>query len=241
MTAVWWKSRSGRDDGTMVDVVASFRLHVCSRLARQGLFMRLRLVGIPLFLGLFLGTAFADTIYVYTGSAYDTFSSAGFHPSGLSGSFTVASPLGDNLAMANISPTAFSFTDGFFTLTNSTPYSGSAFLISTDSLGNITAWSFQIGIGPPGSPYFLHTCSPSPTTDGSAYTLTSSSNNVSSMDSSSCLHGDDSTGQVVPITDTASVTKAGSWSQTNAVPEPASCLLVGTGLVAIIRRRRVSR
>ena len=95
----------------------------------------LRSISVVTLLCLFFVPAFADTAYVYTGGAYDTFSSAGFQPTGLSGEFTVATSLGANLSLASIAPTAFSFTDGFFTLTNTTQFLSSQFLVSTNSLG----------------------------------------------------------------------------------------------------------
>jgi hypothetical protein len=199
---------------------------------------RLRLPGIVIFLCLFLVPAFADTVYVYSGSAYNTFSSAGFQPSGLSGSFTVATSLAGNLSLASISPTSFSFTDGFFTQTNTTLFTSSQFLISTDSLGNITAWDIVLGRSSPGSPLFLHECNPGSDVNGSTYTMASFSSGGTSHDSSSCTHGDDFTGQVVQVTDTASVGSAGNWQRIEAVPEPATIFLVGAGIVGVGRRRK---
>lgn len=198
--------------------------------------VRLRLAVLFVLLSLCVLPAFADTIYTYSGNNYDTYSNAAsFHPTGLSGSFILASPLGANLSMASIDPLSFSFTDGGFTLTNSTLYSTAQFLFSTDSLGNITAWSISLAMVPPGSPIFLHECAPQPVTNGSAYMMSSVSGTA---DSSSCMHGDDSTGQVVFVTDTASVKTTGSWTAT-PVPEPATVLLFGTGVLAVIRRRKI--
>jgi hypothetical protein len=202
--------------------------------------MRLpKLLVTVIFLCLFLVPAFADTVYVYTGSAYNTFSTLGYQPTGVSGSFTVATSLAANLSLATISPGSFSFTDGFFTLANSTQFSSSQFQISTDGSGNITAWSITLFRASPGSPLFLHECNPGSDVNGSAYTIALFSSAGTSHDSSSCMHGDDSTGQVVFTTDTASVTTAGSWQRIESVPEPATIFLVGAGILGVAKRRNL--
>jgi hypothetical protein len=100
--------------------------------------------------------AHADTTYAYTGNLFTDFSGtySCFMSNGQSegpckvfGSFTVDQPLATNLFDASISPTNWLFSDdqlgwdpngaafGFEPLTSS------AFVVSTDSSGNITNWA----------------------------------------------------------------------------------------------------
>src|ERR1700721_3519096 len=94
---------------------------------------------------------FADaaTVYTYTGSDFTSFfpTAQGVFTSSdsITGSFTVATPLADNLSFSEVSFTSYSFSDGADTLTNlnSAPMSDTpapfAFAVSTDASGNIIA------------------------------------------------------------------------------------------------------
>ena len=196
---------------------------------------------------LYASPVVADTAYVYTGHAYDSiYACAGgicvagpiageFAPTGISGTFITSTPLSPNLSSANISPSYFAFSDGFKTLQSSTPVNGGmfgAFVISTDSLGNITTWS--ISVGSPSAvwdPHHFHSCG-----FVSPYSITTTSTEASSIDSSSCFHGPIS-GNMGP--DFASAAdNPGTWARIDDVPEPSSVLLVVTGLASIARLRK---
>jgi hypothetical protein len=92
------------------------------------------------------------TTYAYTGPDFITISDltppAGTYTTSMSvtGSFTVASPLGDNFS-GNASPTSFSFSDGRSTITNSNATSAQ-FNLQTDASGSITGWDIILFIIP---------------------------------------------------------------------------------------------
>jgi hypothetical protein len=86
--------------------------------------------------------------YTYSGKAFQNLYSGFSCPPecNLSGSFTVAVPLGPDLANSSISPTSFGYTDGPVTITNLNA-TGSGFSVSTDSGGAITAWDVYVEQG----------------------------------------------------------------------------------------------
>jgi len=96
---------------------------------------------------LFAVSARADTTYTYAGNPMidgTTPDVCGGGPCTITGSFTVATPLGDNvpLSYTNITPESFSFTDG-----NQTIATGSGVLyfdLGTDASGDINAWVIQV-------------------------------------------------------------------------------------------------
>jgi hypothetical protein len=90
----------------------------------------------------------ADTTYTYTGTPMTegtTPDVCGGGPCTITGSFTVATPLGDNVPFSytnTITPESFSFTDG-----NQTIATGSSVLyfnVGTDASGDIDAWVIQV-------------------------------------------------------------------------------------------------
>lgn len=120
----------------------------------------------------------ASTVYSYEGHNYtsvlnDPFFSYQYTTSEhISGSFTLSAPLADNLSNYNFAPlvTNFSFTDGTsFPWTPSFSFLDPGSTVSTDSLGNITSWWFNITDTGSIPPYFDHyitsSSSPSSTFD----------------------------------------------------------------------------
>jgi hypothetical protein len=98
----------------------------------------------------------APITYTYTGQPFTNFSgtfacTAGVGECGFSGSFTVATALGDNLAFpTSVTPLSYSFTDGVQTLTDSNSsienFSSTLkdFLVSTGPTGAIQNWAIGL-------------------------------------------------------------------------------------------------
>jgi len=89
----------------------------------------------------------ADTLYTYAGNPMTegTNSDAcGGGPCTITGSFTLAAPLGNNVPFSytSITPESFSFNDGIQTI--STGSFVLYFDVGTDATGNIDAWDIQV-------------------------------------------------------------------------------------------------
>ncbi len=95
--------------------------------------------GVILFFGL-LSAARADITYTYTGNDFTIATSPYTKSDSVSGFFTLAAALGDNLSNSSLAPATYSFTDGVQTFTNSSPPATVTFDVSTDGSGNITNW-----------------------------------------------------------------------------------------------------
>jgi hypothetical protein len=95
-------------------------------------------------------TARADVVYTYTGNPFTNFGGTDACPStcAITGSFTVAQALADNLSydalVANVTPLAFSFTDGVHTLTQASDPAQAFFSIGTNGSGAIDHWDIGI-------------------------------------------------------------------------------------------------
>ncbi len=87
----------------------------------------------------------AATTYTYTGVDFSAVFAPPYTTSDhISGSFVVDAPLAANLPFTAVTPTAFAFSDGVYTVTNSTLDATSDFAVATDALGNISAWTVSI-------------------------------------------------------------------------------------------------
>jgi hypothetical protein len=87
------------------------------------------------------------TTYVYTGNPF-TFVSGPYTTSDfVSGMVTLAGPLAPDTISFNVTPLAFSFSDGVQTITNQNA-SGSLFIFTTDGAGMIIQWIAELQLIP---------------------------------------------------------------------------------------------
>jgi hypothetical protein len=156
-------------------------------------------------------TANASVIYDYTGQPFTAKAISPYTTSdSVSGSMTLATALAPNLSNSDISPTAFSFSDGEQTINQSNVYEPypdadyySYISISTDSSGNITAFSD------------IHLVNDSST---SSYIALYDGDYVQTSNSTYAFND-----------------VAGTWS---VAPEPASLGLLSVAAGALLLRRR---
>jgi hypothetical protein len=89
------------------------------------------------------------TTYNYTGNVFTSVSAPYTTSDSVTGSFTLAVPLADNLtSFTTVTPQSFSFSDGVNgdTITNTSPGVGSQFSFETDASGAITKWQVVVDI-----------------------------------------------------------------------------------------------
>lgn len=91
-------------------------------------------------------TAYADSYrYTYSGKDFAKVSDPYTTSDAISGTFTLAAPLGDSLNLASVTPISFNFTDGVQTITDSTDSAANTFFeFSTNTSGNIDGWNIRI-------------------------------------------------------------------------------------------------
>jgi hypothetical protein len=163
----------------------------------------------------------ASSTYTYTGLDFQSASGPYTTNDFVSGSFTLASALGDNLVDDSITPASYSFSDGVQTITSASPPSDVTFDVSTDGSGNIDGW-------------FINLESPSP------YFQISTQTTPNHEDLGATSAGE---GLIFYFPGDP----AGTWMMTtsgpSAVPEPSNLGLIGLGLVAIgfVRRKMQQR
>ncbi len=181
---------------------------------------------------------FAEAEYTYTGSAFTSYSGVftSAVEKNITASIWLAAPLGPNYTEASqVSPLAFSISDGSTTLTNLSPNivgSSTVFYFGTDASGNITEWNMNVVQSTGGGDWIRLL-----TEQGADNTLACGGGSIGS----SCS----------PTTGSATILYSSSqpgWSESlvSATPEPSAFVLMGAGIIAFLvlrhlPRRRVAR
>lgn len=167
----------------------------------------------------------ADTYqYTYTGNDF-TFAQAPFTANDcITGFFIAAAPLASNVTVEEITPVAFSFSDGLDTISNTSNPSSVDFVVGTDNSGNIARWSITVLL---------------PGTKSTGYTA--------ALFTQGNLDGQsqDAAGRDGGAVFASNSQDPGSWTETTLpsqvpTPEPESIVLLGSGSLALagaIRRR----
>lgn len=91
----------------------------------------------------------SSVTYTYTGNDFETVIAPYTTSDFVSGSFTLTSPLADNMAESAITPASYSFTDGVQTFSSAAPPAEVTFDVGTDASGNIDTWVIELNSGPP--------------------------------------------------------------------------------------------
>jgi hypothetical protein len=91
-----------------------------------------------------LQSAARADVYTYTGNAFENVTGPYTTIDFVSGSFTLASALGNNLPLANVTPLSYSFNDGVQTISSLIPPGDVTFQISTNASGNIDGWLINL-------------------------------------------------------------------------------------------------
>lgn len=159
-----------------------------------------------------LQSAVRAETYTYTGNVFETATTPYTLTDLVSGFFTLASPLADNLAFGAITPASYSFTDQVQTFASTSPPTDVTFEVGTDASGAINKWFVQLQNGL----------------------------NVVSTSSISSDFGETPVAEGLVLGDPGGWVATGGGGG-STVPEPGYPVLIGIGLtaIAIVRRRLV--
>jgi hypothetical protein len=151
-----------------------------------------------------VGAAEADTIYTYTGNPFTRANSPYTTNDFISGSFDLATPLGNNFPFTTISPISFSFSDGVQMISSSSPAISSSsviFQVQTNSAGVPSNWNISIHLTP-----------------GASAIITTATRDFAS--------------QIDPLVTAVNFNHPGAWSVTTTPPVPGPT--IGSGLTGFI-------
>ena len=167
----------------------------------------------------------ADITYTYTGQAFTSYRTPYTAKSSITGYITLAVALPANMSiLTQVTPTAFSFTDGVQTLTQANTISTTLFAVETDATGDIDEWLI-----------------------GMEAADTSQIDTINAPEVSSL--GANTVTDIVllnmPPASASNRNLPGIWTfpsddstAPSPVPEPQSLVLAGTGLLALLAARR---
>ena len=84
------------------------------------------------------------TTYQYTGNHFTEVSGPYTTSMFVTAMVTLAGPLGANMPLTNVTPTAFTLTDGVQTISDLTPSFFAVFQFATDATGAISDWEIEV-------------------------------------------------------------------------------------------------
>jgi hypothetical protein len=178
------------------------------------------LVGILLIL-IGSSSAGASVVYNYTGTDFITVTGLYTTSDSVTGSVTLASPLGANFAISQVIPIGFTFNDGVQTIVDPSAGLSFQFFFGTDAAGNINFWQVIVEIDTLSSTDSIRTCS-------------------------ACFRPPDASGDGGSVTGGGLAVEfgnAGVWTLASSVPEPSTwaMMILGFTGVGFMAYRRKSK
>jgi hypothetical protein len=163
----------------------------------------------------------ADTTYTYTGQAFTSYRAPYTALSSVTGYITLGAALPANMSLlTQVTPVAFSFTDGIQTLTQANTVATTLFAVETDATGDIDEWLIGMEAA------------------DTSQIDTINAPEVSSLGANTVI---DLAAINMPPASASNRNMAGYWTfpanappDMSPVPEPDSLVLAGTGLLGLL-------